>query len=133
LDISAHNMLKDIYITGSDIEYIDVSHKPELLSIHAGMSGLNDIDVTSSTNIQYLSISSTSITNIDLSTNYELSTFRANDTGLSGVLDLRANTKLITVDVQDTQITEIILGPSEVRYGQPPDVSCDWGVTITQL
>lgn len=111
------------------ITELDMTNCTKLTSIYAsGASGLQSLTIDRCTELQWLYLDNTAVTELDLSANTKLRTLNVENTGITQ-LDLEANTEIDTLKLTNAPLEKLIINADSL-YNL--DLSTQ-GTTLTYL
>jgi len=98
IDISTNLHLRYLFVGGNNISSLDVTNNSNLLFLNISLTKITQIDLSSNILLEWLLMEHTKINNIDLSNNINLTSIFANKSFLR-TLDLSSNTAIDQVEV----------------------------------
>lgn len=127
-NLSGHTALINFACNNNDIDELILPSTGTMTRLWCSFNNLTSLDVTGLPNLEKLNFTQNSIPSIDLSMNTKLDELFCTLSGLTGTLDLTANTMLTRIDCDRNSITDLQL-PTTSTLSQ---LRC-WSNELTSL
>lgn len=112
VNVNGCSKLEILDLTYNDIREIDLSQVPALKRLDLLSNQVSELDLSKCPQLENLWVASNNLTALDVSKNPQLATLIASDNKIQGNLNLKANNKLVKVELYKNKLTGVDFTPT---------------------